>query len=178
MGPYERWLQQHYAQVHKRMQGKVSPPPRQSPPVEPEPPPAPPPPEPERQQLEPLSPVAFWAAHTHDRVRVIQRAVAWRYHIKLADLCGPRRPGHVTIPRQLAMFLMYTLWPGKWSTPQIGRRFGNRDHTTVLNGIERTRARMADPDFAAMVNELEAEIRKAVDDALHYSDQSEKAGAA
>jgi chromosomal replication initiator protein len=65
----------------------------------------------------------------------IQRRVAEHYNIRLADLIGPRRVRPVARPRQTAMYLCKKLTTR--SLPEIGRRFGGRDHTTVMHAIKR-----------------------------------------
>ena len=65
----------------------------------------------------------------------IQRRVAEHYNIRLADLIGPKRVRPVARPRQAAMYLCKKLTTR--SLPEIGRRFGGRDHTTVMHAIKR-----------------------------------------
>ena len=74
----------------------------------------------------------------HDRritIDEIQRKTADYYGLKLADLLSPRRAREVARPRQVAMYLAKKLTPR--SLPEIGRRFGGRDHTTVMHGVKR-----------------------------------------
>lgn len=68
-------------------------------------------------------------------------AVAGHYGIARIDLLSHRRTREVVRPRQLAMWLAATLTPA--SLPAIGRRFGGRDHTTVLHARRATAARIA-----------------------------------
>ncbi len=68
-------------------------------------------------------------------VEEIQRKVSEHYNIRLSDLLGPRRVRNVARPRQVAMYLSKQLTAR--SLPEIGRRFGNRDHTTVMHGVKR-----------------------------------------
>jgi len=65
----------------------------------------------------------------------IQRKVSEHYNIRLSDLIGPRRVRTIARPRQVAMWLAKQLTSR--SLPEIGRRFGNRDHTTVMHGVRR-----------------------------------------
>ncbi|MDO5658909.1 MAG: chromosomal replication initiator protein DnaA, partial [Paracoccus sp. (in: a-proteobacteria)] len=65
----------------------------------------------------------------------IQRRVAEHYNIKLADMVGPRRVRTVARPRQIAMYLAKQLTTR--SLPEIGRRFGGRDHTTIMHGVRK-----------------------------------------
>ncbi len=65
----------------------------------------------------------------------IQRRVADHYHIRLADLVGPKRNREFARPRQVAMFLAKELT--ERSLPEIARKFGGRDHTTIMYGIRK-----------------------------------------
>ena len=67
-------------------------------------------------------------------VEEIQRKVADHYNIRLADLIGPKRSRPIARPRQIAMFLAKQLTTR--SLPEIGRRFGGRDHTTIMHGVK------------------------------------------
>ncbi|MFZ4690800.1 MAG: chromosomal replication initiator protein DnaA [Polymorphobacter sp.] len=65
----------------------------------------------------------------------IQRKVAEYYALKMTDLLSARRAREVARPRQVAMYLAKKLTPR--SLPEIGRRFGGRDHTTVMHAVKR-----------------------------------------
>ncbi|MFG1477045.1 chromosomal replication initiator protein DnaA [Xanthobacter sp. V4C-4] len=71
------------------------------------------------------------------RVRVddILRIVAKHYNVSRADILSQRRTANVVKPRQVAMYLAKTLTLR--SLPEIGRRFGGRDHTTVLHAVRK-----------------------------------------
>jgi chromosomal replication initiator protein len=74
----------------------------------------------------------------HDRrvtIEEIQRKVAEHYNIRLSDMSSPRRARNVARPRQVAMYLAKQLTSR--SLPEIGRRFGGRDHTTVMHAVSR-----------------------------------------
>ena len=66
-------------------------------------------------------------------MEIVQRAIAQTYGIELAELLGPRRARKFVRPRQVAMYICSKLLAV--SLPQIGRRFGDRDHTTVLHAL-------------------------------------------
>ncbi|WP_241963388.1 chromosomal replication initiator protein DnaA [Paracoccus suum] len=68
-------------------------------------------------------------------IEEIQRKVAEHYNIRLADLVGPKRVRTVARPRQVAMYLAKQLTAR--SLPEIGRRFGGRDHTTIMHGVRK-----------------------------------------
>jgi len=68
-------------------------------------------------------------------VEEIQRKVSDHYNIRLSDMLGPKRLRSFARPRQIAMYLCKQLTSR--SLPEIGRRFGGRDHTTVMHGVRR-----------------------------------------
>lgn len=68
-------------------------------------------------------------------VEEIQRKVSEHYNIRLSDMIGPKRVRTYARPRQVAMYLSKQLTSR--SLPEIGRRFGGRDHTTVMHGVKR-----------------------------------------
>lgn len=68
-------------------------------------------------------------------VEEIQRKVSEHFNIRLSDMLGPKRLRSYARPRQVAMFLCKQLTSR--SLPEIGRRFGGRDHTTVMHGVRR-----------------------------------------
>jgi len=69
------------------------------------------------------------------RIEEIQRIVARHYNVSRSDLLSSRRTANVVRPRQIAMYLAKTLTLR--SLPEIGRRFGGRDHTTVLHAVRK-----------------------------------------
>ncbi|MCB1545963.1 MAG: chromosomal replication initiator protein DnaA [Rhodoblastus sp.] len=69
------------------------------------------------------------------KIEDIQKLVASHYNVTRADLLSSRRTASVVRPRQIAMFLSKVLTPR--SLPEIGRRFGGRDHTTVLHAVRK-----------------------------------------
>jgi chromosomal replication initiator protein len=69
------------------------------------------------------------------KIEDIQRVVARQYNVSRADLLSSRRTANVVRPRQVAMYLAKTLTLR--SLPEIGRRFGGRDHTTVLHAVRK-----------------------------------------
>lgn len=68
-------------------------------------------------------------------VEEIQRKVSDYYNIRMSDIIGPKRLRSFARPRQVAMYLSKQLTSR--SLPEIGRRFGGRDHTTVMHGVKR-----------------------------------------
>src|SRR5206468_1013906 len=69
------------------------------------------------------------------KIEEIQRIIARQYNVSRADLLSSRRTANVVRPRQVAMYLAKTLTLR--SLPEIGRRFGGRDHTTVLHAVRK-----------------------------------------
>ena len=77
----------------------------------------------------------------------IQKQVAEHFHLRVADMQSSRRSRSIARPRQVAMFLSKQLTSR--SLPEIGRRFGGRDHTTVIHAVKKVSQLMeADPSFA------------------------------
>jgi chromosomal replication initiator protein len=72
------------------------------------------------------------------KIEEIQKLVATHYNVTRADILSSRRTANVVRPRQIAMYLAKVLTPR--SLPEIGRRFGGRDHTTVLHAVRKIEA--------------------------------------
>jgi chromosomal replication initiator protein len=88
----------------------------------------------------------------------IQKATAEHYALKQADLLCERRTRAIARPRQLAMYLAKTLTTRSY--PDIGRRFGGRDHTTVLHAVRRIEELKAeDPALAADVDAITRKLK-------------------
>jgi len=92
----------------------------------------------------------------HDRrvtIEEIQRKVSEHWNIRLTDMSSARRARAVARPRQVAMYLAKQLTSR--SLPEIGRKFGNRDHTTVMHAVSRVQELMqTDTAFAEDVELL------------------------
>ena len=85
------------------------------------------------------------------KIEDIQKLVASHYSVTRADILSSRRTATVVKPRQVAMYLSKTLTLR--SLPEIGRRFGGRDHTTVLHAVRKIEGLCASND--ALREELE-----------------------
>src|ERR1700726_4413741 len=85
------------------------------------------------------------------KIEDIQRVVARQYNVSRADLLSSRRTANVVRPRQIAMYLAKALTLR--SLPEIGRRFGGRDHTTVLHAVRKIET-LASSD-TALAEEIE-----------------------
>jgi chromosomal replication initiator protein len=93
------------------------------------------------------------------RIEDIQRIVARHFNVSKADLLSSRRTRTIVRPRQIAMYLSKTLTPR--SLPEIGRRFGGRDHTTVLHAVRKIEELMeGDRAFADEVELLKRQIEE------------------
>ena len=71
----------------------------------------------------------------------IMKKTCEHYNIRQSDMIGPSRARNVARPRQMAMYLCKKLTTR--SLPEIGRKFGKRDHTTILHGVRRIEELMA-----------------------------------
>lgn len=89
-------------------------------------------------------------------VDMIQKVVAEHYALKQADLISERRARAVARPRQVAMWLAKQITTR--SLPDIGRRFGGRDHTTVLHAVRRIEA-LKEED-AGIARDVDVLLRK------------------
>jgi chromosomal replication initiator protein len=100
----------------------------------------------------------FRASRRRITIDEIQKRVSEHFHIRHAEMVSARRAREVARPRQIAMYLAKQLTPR--SLPEIGRRFGGRDHTTVIHAvrqIEKLRASDSeiDHDVVALMRLLE-----------------------
>jgi chromosomal replication initiator protein len=86
----------------------------------------------------------------------IQKTVADHFNMKQADLLSERRTRAIARPRQIAMYLCKQHTTRSY--PDIGRRFGGRDHTTVLHGVRKIEELMPTDDQIA--RDVEALTRK------------------
>ena len=86
-------------------------------------------------------------------IEEIQKRVAEHYNIRFADMSSARRARAVARPRQVAMYLAKQLTSR--SLPEIGRKFGGRDHTTVMHAVRKVEElRETDSVFAEDVELL------------------------
>jgi chromosomal replication initiator protein len=93
------------------------------------------------------------AADYEGEIARIQRFVAHHFRIPVIEMVSERRGRAVARPRQVAMYLAKQLTTK--SLPDIGRRFGNRDHSTVIHGIRKVETLIGeDPEMASHVERL------------------------
>ena len=69
------------------------------------------------------------------KIEDILKIIGRHYNVARSDLLSPRRSRSVVVPRQIGMYLAKKLTPR--SLPEIGRRFGGRDHSTVLHAVRK-----------------------------------------
>jgi chromosomal replication initiator protein len=92
-------------------------------------------------------------------IEVIQREVASYFEVKLQDLKGPKRHQAVAQPRLIAMYLSRQLTG--MSYPEIGSRFGGKDHSTVISAVRKIEKKIAeDPSMRSMVATLTTRLRQ------------------
>ena len=97
---------------------------------------------------------------TNISVDLIQKIVSDYFNISTADLKSKKRTKAVTLPRQIAMYILRELT--EYSTTEIGYEFGGRDHTTVMHACQRIESRMkTDSTLEPTINNL---IRTVKDD--------------
>lgn len=90
----------------------------------------------------------------------VQEAVAHRFHVKVSELKSKRRTKTLVHPRQIAMFLARELTDA--SFPEIGRDFGDKDHTTIIHACKQIdRALKNDSALRATIESLREAIQKA-----------------
>ena len=88
----------------------------------------------------------------------IQKLVAEHFDIRLADMTSHRRPAHIAMPRQIAMYLCKHLTHA--SLPEIGRSFGGKHHSTVIHSIRKVEdMRTKGPDFNSLIGSFLESIR-------------------
>jgi len=89
----------------------------------------------------------------------IQKAVCEEFRVTLTDMTSKRRARIIARPRQVAMYLSKKLT--KRSLPDIGRRFGGRDHTTVMHAVKRIDSlRAEDAGFNAQIEAVESALKR------------------
>jgi len=90
-------------------------------------------------------------------IESIQKKVAEKFDIRLADMTSKRRPENIAFPRQIAMYLARQLTENSLSA--IGEAFGGRDHGTVLHACRLVKDRMeVDPNVRQVVSYLEKQL--------------------
>jgi len=93
--------------------------------------------------------------HYHERIC----EVASYFEVKLHDLKGPKRHRAVAHPRMIAMYLSRQLT--STSYPEIGSRFGGKDHSTVISAFRKIEKKMVDdPSLRSVISTLTTRLRQ------------------
>ncbi len=80
--------------------------------------------------------------------------VCAEFNVREAELLGKSRLRRIARPRQVLMYLAY--WNTNLSYPEIGRRLGQRNHTTVISGVKKVKTlRQSDEAFDARIKKIE-----------------------
>jgi chromosomal replication initiator protein len=96
-------------------------------------------------------------AKRYPKVADIQASVSQFFNIPLLEMKSARRSREYARPRQIAMYLAKQVTPKSY--PEIGRLFGNRDHTTVMHACRQIeKLRREDPEMDEIVEVLMSEI--------------------
>jgi hypothetical protein len=91
-------------------------------------------------------------------VKAIQKAVAKFYGVKLSDILSNRRTAEVILPRHVAMYLAKEMT--NKSLPDLGKRFADRDHTTILSAIRKIERMITIfPELAAAVSSIAVSVK-------------------
>ncbi len=93
----------------------------------------------------------FRASRRRITIDEIQKSVSEHYKIRQTEMVSARRAREVARPRQVAMYLAKQLTPR--SLPEIGRKFGGRDHTTVIHAIRQIEK------LRSLDNEIDTDVR-------------------
>jgi len=89
----------------------------------------------------------------------IQETVANQFHVRVSDLKSKRRTKTLVYPRQVAMYLSREMTDA--SFPEIGREFGNKDHTTIIHACKQIqKAQEKDSTLTVTLENLKKEISK------------------
>ncbi len=92
-------------------------------------------------------------------IEQIQRRVAERFDIRLADMTSKRRPANIAFPRQIAMYLSRELT--KSSLTEIGDAFGGRDHGTVIHAHKLVKNKIErEEQIRQLVNQIESQLQR------------------
>lgn len=89
----------------------------------------------------------------------IQKTVASHFNIKISDLKSPKRLKALVLPRQIAMYISRQITSSSY--PEIGEKFGGKDHSTIIHAIKKIEGRLAD-DFQLekTINTLRASLER------------------
>lgn len=107
---------------------------------------------------EQLKSVFAGPAQQNIAIDLVQRVVAEANNLSIQDLKGKKRTQAITLPRQIAMFLIRELT--EYSTTEVGMEFGGRDHTTVMHAVQKIEDKIrTEPSFEIRIQNLIRTIR-------------------
>ncbi len=107
---------------------------------------------------EQLKSVFAGPAQQNIAIDLVQRVVAEAHSLSVQDLKGKKRTQAITLPRQIAMFLIRELT--EYSTTEVGMEFGGRDHTTVMHAVQKIEDKMrTEPSFEIKIQNLIRSVR-------------------
>ncbi len=107
---------------------------------------------------EQLKSVFAGPAQQNIAIDLVQRVCAEAHNLSIADLKGKKRTQAITLPRQIAMFLIRELT--EYSTTEVGMEFGGRDHTTVMHAVQKIEDKMrTEPSFEIKIQNLIRTVR-------------------
>jgi len=107
---------------------------------------------------EQLKSVFAGPAQQNIAIDLVQRVVAETHNLGIQDLKGKKRTQAITLPRQIAMFLIRELT--EYSTTEVGTEFGGRDHTTVMHAVQKIEDKMrTEPSFEIKIQNLIRTVR-------------------
>lgn len=90
-------------------------------------------------------------------IDLVQKVVAEHYKLGVQDLKGKKRTQAITLPRQVAMFLVRELT--EYSTTEVGTDFGGRDHTTVMHAVQKIEDKIkTEPSFEITLQSLKRSV--------------------
>ena len=107
---------------------------------------------------EQLKSVFAGPAQQNIAIDLVQRVIAEAHSLSVQDLKGKKRTQAITLPRQIAMFLIRELT--EYSTTEVGMEFGGRDHTTVMHAVQKIEDKMrTEPNFEIKIQNLIRSVR-------------------
>ncbi|MDO5043719.1 MAG: helix-turn-helix domain-containing protein [Coriobacteriia bacterium] len=112
-----------------------------------------------REDITELAQDAFDTQRKKIEIATIQREVEKRYGLSHDDMIGSKRTKNINFPRQIAMYLSRELTDEVFAS--IGKKFGGRDHTTIMNGVGNIEKKMKeDRTFYDDIEQLKVIIRE------------------
>ena len=92
-------------------------------------------------------------------IEIVQKTVSDHFKLRTVDLKSKKRLRALTVPRQIAMYLSRSFT--KASYPEIGDKFGGKDHTTVMHAVKKiSQQKEKDPDLRAQLESLERQLEQ------------------